>query len=314
MEDHMEKLRKELGGLIKEKLAGSELRQVDLARELEISPAAVSQMLNGKITPNIVQLQKLSEKLNCSRSEYSHMQDLLTNIKSRGRLGLSYLNYELRRARREHNLSLAELSRQTGIPANDIKLYENSPCLKPERRELSCLCQALGLNVSHFVQVEYPVAHMPPPVPSVREEPETYRARIHIPRLELKTLKKFRPGMTSIDAFVERQSARGETFLGMHFSEKMFAAKATAKDLPVFNGLGATLILLKDYARDGDVVLAHLSGGGFTLRRYRRKDSKIILDPLSGGAEPLVLDEDEVHTADFILPVVEITFNTGRIS
>jgi|GEM_PF-5610220 transcriptional regulator with XRE-family HTH domain len=314
MEDYMEKLRKELSGLLKEKLAGSELRQIDLARELGVTPAAVSQMLSGKITLNIVQLQKLSEKLNCSRSEYSRMQDLLTNIKSRGRLGLSYLNYELQRARKEHNMSLAELSRQTDIPVNDIKLYENSPCLEPERQELSRLCKALGLSISRFIQVEYPTAHAPSPPPSVREEPETYRARRHVPQLELKELKKFRPGVNSIDAFVQRQSARGEAFLGVHLSDKMFAATATADELPVFSGLGATLILLQDYAKDGDVVLAHLGSGGFTLRRYRRKDSRIILEPIYGGMEPLILEEDDVRTADFILPVVEIIFNTGRTS
>lgn len=312
MEDYMEKLRKELGALIKEKLAGSELRQIDLARSLDVTPAAISQMLNGKITPNIVQLQKLSEKLQCSRSEFSRLQELMTNIKSGGRLPPSYLNYELRQARRERNLSIAELSRRTGIPANDIKLYENSPCFEPEREELSRICKELGLNISRFIQVEYS-SHTSMPTGSVREEPESYRARTHIPQLDLTLLKKFRPGVASIDSFVSSHSPRGETFGGMYFSEKMFAVKASAGELPVLNGLDATLIILKDYARPGDVVLVHRSGD-FALGRYRSKDAQIILEPLNGGGEPKILDEDEIHTADFILPVVEVTFSTGRIS
>ncbi len=313
MEDYMEKLRKELGALIKEKLAGSELRQIDLARELGVTPAAISQMLNGKITPNIIQLQKLSEKLQCSRSEFSCMQELMTNIKSGGRLVPSYLNYELRQARREHNLSIAELSRRTGIPVNDIKLYENSPCFEPEREELSRICKELGLNASRFIQVEYS-SHTPIPAGSVREEPEGYRARTHIPQLDLKLLEKFKPGLASIDSFVDSHFPHGETFAGMYFSENMFAVKATARELPVLNGLDATLIILKDYAHSGDVVLLHRSGGGFALGRYRSKDGQIILEPLNSGTEPQVLDQDEIHSADFVLPVVEIAFSTGRIS
>ncbi len=309
MEDYMENLRKELGNLIRKKIASSELRQIDLARELGITPAAVSQMLSGKITPNIIQLQKLSDKLNCTRSEYSRMQEMLANIKSRGRLGLSYLNYELRRARTEKNWSIAELSRQTGITPNDIKLFENNPCLNPDRGELSALCSALGLDVNSFVPpVEYP-DNTPAAVPPVREEPTPYGTRTRIPHLELKLLKSFHPTLSSIDSFVGEYSRQPFSCSGKYFNDKMFAISASCTELPLLKGLDVVLIAVMDYAKAGDIVLVYRAAGGFSLRRYDIRNSQITLDPLTGETPP----PEDAHTADFILPVAEISFRTDRM-
>ena len=70
-------LKTKFGKLIQDYLRNAKIRQGDLAARLQISGAAVSQMIHGKIVPNQPQLNVICELLQLDRAQVFELQSML---------------------------------------------------------------------------------------------------------------------------------------------------------------------------------------------------------------------------------------------
>lgn len=306
--DELQKERIELGEMIKTKMSNCRLRQIDLAKFLNITPAAISQMLNGKLTPNLSQLNKLAEKMKCSREEYSEWQQLVAAVKSGGHLKLSNLNYELREARRKLNISISELSRQTDISPINIKLFETNPFHLPNKEELNRLNKTLHLDLNSWTSraANYEEQEVSLERKSAEQPGKYHAGNMMIPCLELQMLKKFQRSLGTVSNFA-RTNAQKTYFCRKEY-ESMWALAANEEDLPLFKGLNALMIIDGDeYQNNADVVLTR-HNGKFSLKRYFRQTGQVILEPLLPGEEREVWDLEDADFPDFFLPVISILF------
>ena len=70
-------LREKLAQLLRHELIRNRCKQNHLAEELAITPSAVSQMLQGKIMPSMIQLDKICEVLGLPRQRAFELRCLL---------------------------------------------------------------------------------------------------------------------------------------------------------------------------------------------------------------------------------------------
>ena len=73
-------LKTKFGKLIKDYLRNADIRQKDLAVRLDVSAAAVSQMIHGKIVPNQKQLDLICEMLSLDRARAFELNSMLSRI------------------------------------------------------------------------------------------------------------------------------------------------------------------------------------------------------------------------------------------
>lgn len=61
---------------------------------------------------------------------------------------------------------------------------------------------------------------------------------------------------------------------------------------------------VQDQARDGDVVVAGIPGEEATVKTFRRRDRKVVLEPANSTMEPIVLDPSEVRVYGKVVTVL----------
>ena len=129
------------------------MRQLDLAEALDLSPSAVCQMLSGKISPNLKQLDVIMAKLSLDRSECAELRDCLSRIRSGDEELRSPLNDFIRTSRTQRGLSIEQLAEMSAIPADTLMMLENSFNAQPTPTEAIRLAAIFDCNVSELWQV-----------------------------------------------------------------------------------------------------------------------------------------------------------------
>ena len=146
-------LKKHFAILLKGYVKRSKLRQLEVARRLDISASAVSQMLSGRVMPNLKQLDEITRMLALSRFECAELRDCLARIRS-GDEGLrSPLNDFIRSSRIRSGLSLEQLSEKTGIPPEHLEMLENKLNIQPSPYEAVRLAAVFECNINDLCQI-----------------------------------------------------------------------------------------------------------------------------------------------------------------
>ena len=117
-------LKIKFGKLIKDYLRNADIRQKDLAVRLDISAAAVSQIIHGKIVPNQKQLDTICEMISLDRTRAFELNSLLSRIRTGAENMLSPFNQLMFALRCQRGLSLRQLSNLSGVPASHLKVFE----------------------------------------------------------------------------------------------------------------------------------------------------------------------------------------------
>ena len=146
-------LKKHFSTLLKGYVKRSQVRQLEIAKQLDISASAVSQMLSGRVVPNLKQLEEITLMLTLSRFECAELRDCLARIRS-GDEGLrSPLNDFIRSSRIRSGLSLGQLSEMTGIPAEHLEMLENKLNVQPSPYEAVRLAAVFECNINDLCQI-----------------------------------------------------------------------------------------------------------------------------------------------------------------
>ena len=101
---------------LKKHIKASKVRKLELAEVLELSPSAVSQMLSGRINPNLKQFDAMCQLLSLDRKECADLRDCLLRIRSGDDELRSPLNDFIKSSRTKHGLTIDQFAYMTGIP------------------------------------------------------------------------------------------------------------------------------------------------------------------------------------------------------
>lgn len=181
---------------------------MDIAAALGISASAVSQMLSGRMTPNLKQLDVITRTLALERSECAELRDFLMRIRSGDEQLRSPLNEFIKSSRIRCGLSVEQLSQVSGIKLETLLMLENKLNVQPTPNEAVRLAAIFDCNLSELWQSVPETAPAAPADPErtqyLRDGHEPYQAEsgrfIKIPVIALDDLKKFN---TKFDTLVD---------------------------------------------------------------------------------------------------------------
>ena len=192
-------LKKHFGDQLKQCIKKSNVRQVDVAEALGLSPSAVSQMLSGRIVPKLGQLDVIMQLLSLDRCVCADLRDCLARIRSGDEELRSPLNDFIKSSRTECGLSIAKLSEMSGIPEENLIMLENRLNIQPTPYEAVRLAAIFNCNVSELWQVAPEKSDKNESEPSAgfefHENGSPYRAdnthNIKVPVIRMEDLGKF---------------------------------------------------------------------------------------------------------------------------
>lgn len=145
-------LREKLAQLLQHELIRNRCKQNHLAEKLAITPSAVSQMLQGKIMPSMIQLDKICEVLGLPRQRAFELRCLLSRIRC-GAGGMpSPLGELISRLRCEKGMTMRELGEASHLPEHIIELLEMTPDIVPELSDLKKIAAALKIDASELYE------------------------------------------------------------------------------------------------------------------------------------------------------------------
>ena len=146
-------LKQHFGKLLKEHIKNAQVRQLDLAEALDLSPSAVSQIISGRMSPNLKQLDIIMQLLALDRSACAELRDCLTRIRSGDEELRSPLNDFIKSARTKQGLTLEQLALMSGIPEENLQMLESCVNVQPTPYEAVRLAAIFNCNVGELWQV-----------------------------------------------------------------------------------------------------------------------------------------------------------------
>ena len=230
-------LKTKFGKLIKDYLRNADIRQKDLAVRLDVSAAAVSQMIHGKIVPNQKQLDLICEMLSLDRARAFELNSMLSRIRTGAENMLSPFNQLVFALRCQRGLSLRQLANLSGVPASHLKVFETCFEAVPTLDEAEKIAPILGCTSAALLQsagVGGLTGNVADAYNSafgeVAERGEaSYRAEQPIPLLNLVDLDAY-DGKESFASFARRRATRAIELPGVT-AEEPVAVQAAGRDL-----------------------------------------------------------------------------------
>lgn len=143
-------LREKLAQLLRHELIRNRCKQNYMAEQLNITPSAVSQMLQGKIMPSMIQLEKICEVLGLPRQRAFELRCLLSRIRCGAGVMQSPLGELISRLRCEKKMTMQDLGNACGLPEHIIELLEVTPDIVPELSYLQKVADALGVDADEL--------------------------------------------------------------------------------------------------------------------------------------------------------------------
>lgn len=150
--DPVTDLKKHFGSLLKKYIRESSCRQVDIAAALELSPSAVSQMVSGRMCPNLKQLDVITRTLSLDRTACAELRDCLMRIRSGDDQMRSPLNDFIKSERIRCGLTVEQLSQVCGIKQDTLIMLENKLNVQPTPWEAVRLAAIFNCNLSELWQ------------------------------------------------------------------------------------------------------------------------------------------------------------------
>jgi transcriptional regulator with XRE-family HTH domain len=298
-------LKSKLGETLRAILNASVIRQKDIAKALDISCSAVSQMLSGKIVPSHRQLETIFEMTCADRDLAMETEALLYRIRNGDRTLRSAFNQQFMSARRMTGLDIGKLSARSGIAVSRLNMLENNLDAIATVEEINKLSPLLKWPVEDMLLA----AGLARPMVdgeslSVAEPAAEYRTmRRTLPVLELSQLRDFRPGEENLFNFAMRHASR-QTERGANLPVPAVAVVASCRELKM--GVGGEVILLLSETRpegyrEVDLIRDRL---GRMRVRERQRGCLRVLQSQSAHAK--------VGYAKWSLPVLEMVLRPVR--
>lgn len=284
-------LRQQFGARLRSLILKSPHKQCDLAKALDISNSAVSQILIGKIIPRHTQLKVICNLLALTRDEELELSSLLLNIRNGESNLRSRFNQMFSAACREQGVSLEQLALQTGVSLSRLLLFENCFDAVPLLDEINRIAPALMCSPEDMVLAAGlgRTSCNADGTLCVREPASEYQ--IHnftrrLPLVQLSSMKSYRKP-ASIYSFAAQKAIR-HTNRGGDLPVPAVAITASARKLQL--GIsGEVILLVSDQLPPGyrDWELFSDKDNNFRIRERKSGTWKLFQLPSDGNAKPI---------------------------
>jgi transcriptional regulator with XRE-family HTH domain len=280
-----------LGKLIKSSLQTAGLRQLDLAEYLQISTAAVSQMLNGQTTPKPANLDKIFKFLNCNSNQIFMMRDLFAKIRSGMYELRSPFNDFLRNARKEQGLSQSKLAISSNISIAELRLLENCSTFVPSKEQVIALAEVLKFDIKDMYKL---INELPQ---QIDDDRNIRKSSIQIPVLSLEDIIKFNPMLEDIENFIRRNQDQASLLHLDGSINNNFAIVASGDNFqPPFPGSVRLIVAVKDLPKIDDVVIVKFKNNNkLQLKRFVSEEDNIYLMPFNDISDKQVAKADNIE-------------------
>ncbi len=278
-------LRMQFGAKLRAMILKSSHKQCELAKALNISNSAISQMLIGKIIPRHTQLKVVCDLLELTRDEELELSSLLLNIRNGESNPRSRFNQMFSTACRERGVTLRQLSELTGVTESRLQLFENCFDAIPLLDEINRLAAVLPCTPEDMMLAAglgRPAAAEDGMLKVAEPAAEYYaeKSGSMLPLIELSRMKNYRKPQ-SIFAFAAQHAVR-QTCRGGNLPAQAVAITAPARKLQL--GISGEVIML---------VSDQLPPGYRDLELYSDKDNNFRIRERKSGTWQLFQIPDD---------------------
>lgn len=194
------------------------------------------------------------------------------------------VGYRLKQAREEKNISLEEAGNKVGVNKSTILRWESGKTEKFKIPTLEILANFYGVNSSWLIGHDVPKYSI-----SVKLD-ELGNPVVSIPILGI-----VKDGYD----YLAQENWIGTIDIDKNLAEsgKMFALKVKGDSMfPVIIEDDIVIVKKQDDFETGDIVVAIINGDEATIKKGKKSDNSILLQPLNTKYEPLIFTYDEIKT------------------
>ncbi len=228
------------GEKIKYYLRRAKVKQLELAKLLDITPSAICQMIKCRILMNLKQLSTVGHFLELSEDEMLEMQVLLTNLRNGESDLLTHFNRFMRKCRKDKGLSLTKLAQITGISAVRLRSFESDFNAYFTLEDAEKLSKVYGITPDMMMKkipdlsledITYP-SHAQKVLPGVLEVAERGQTYIPETRIPVVALEDFLAFHDENDLFIFGD-VRSQEEIAYDIDKKVVGVRAVAKDFGI---------------------------------------------------------------------------------
>jgi SOS-response transcriptional repressor LexA len=262
-----------------------EKKQADLARLLNISPSAISQLKKGDILLNAGQMTAVIEYLEISEEDISLFYTEVFNA----RLGGGIANPEEMMRMSNQNKFTVQVMRSVQGPVRELNVKNG------EVRTAVHACESA---------VKYQVASVTATDEAV---PVKYGELNDVPVLSFAQAAGYEPAIEPFDDFA--RGCSDETALFTETRPGFFALRVEGDSMsPEYPNGTILLVAGGEYPQRGDIVVAKLRSGQVVVKGYSRKDNVISLESEnSSGMNFTWHCKEDPGFVTWMYPVIEVT-------
>lgn len=283
-------LKLEFGRFLQNCIKGKGIKQAEIATELGISVSAVSQMMKGKIIPNQQQLDRICDLSHFSRAKISELNSMLANIRTGFKERRSPFNQLFFSLRCQRELSLQQLANLSGIPTENLRVFETCYDAYPTPEEIEILAAILECDPDSFLRVSG--------IGRFYSGKNKNSTSSTIPMLELFDLDQYKPEKALIDYAQHKASKTFELLSNINVTN-LVAIQAPSRDL--FLGFpGNVVLIVADEFSSPEHKLNFVkeSTGKYFIQEVQKDRTRVF--KLAGIRK-------EIGTVEWMIPVVELS-------
>jgi len=204
---------------------------------------------------------------------------VLVEKRGKGVNGMEYSRFE--HLLRSHGVSVYQVSKATGISASTFSDWKNGRST-PKADKLARIAEFFSVSLDELLETSS----------GVRDAEASYRnvrARKMVPVIGV--IRAGTPIVTN------------ETLLGMEFAdvedaEDYFYLEVCGDSMKNCGIVNGTYVLFRkqQYAENGDIVACLVDGESATVKRFEKKNRRIILSPENEAYSPIILTPEDFET------------------
>lgn len=201
------------------------------------------------------------------------------------RIDYKLVGSRLKQAREEKNISLEEAGNKVGVNKSTILRWENGQTEKFKIPTLETLADYYGVNSSWLIGRDVP-----------KYSNNIKLDRLNNPVIEIPILGTVKAGYD----YLAQENWIGsvdveKTLVGN--GKDFFALKVHGDSMsPVLIENDIVIIKKQDNFENGDIIVALINGDEATIKKGKKNENSILLQPLNPSYEPLIFTKEEMKS------------------
>ena len=252
----------------------------DICKDLNFSYTTFTSWYNGDFYPRIDKIEMLANYFNIEKSDLIEEHN---NIATEFDKQFKICGQRLFELRTQFGLTIEELSKKTNISTILLQRYEKGIVAKMKQTTISDLADFYNVNPVWLMGYDVPM------------EKDIKTDNLGNPVIEIPLLGIVKAGYD----YLAQENWIGTVDIDKKIAKSgdFFALKVHGDSMyPVLVEDDIVIVKKQEDFENGDIVVAIVNGDEATIKKGKKTENSILLQPLNTSYEPLIFTKEEMKT------------------